>query len=343
MVKAMGSKGKGIAAIVAIIIIVGAAYLGYSYFMKPAPETLVFGLDWVVYGRHAPYFVALDKGFFAQENLNVTIVRGYGSADAVTRVATGRTNIGFGDMSSLIIARAKDPNIKVKMVAMIYGKAPFTVFTLKSSGISQPKQLENRSLSVAGPGDASYVLFPACAKAAGIDPTKVKWVFVEPAVKTPMLMAGQVDAMTEFIMQKPVLEKAAADKGGINVILWADYGLKLYSNGILMTEDLIKTKPNAVRGFLRALVKGFEYTFNNPDEAATIILKYYPTLEKDVVRAEIDIVKGLALTPEAQQNGIGYLSPEKVQSTLDAIVQAYKLETKIAAGDIYTNEFLPRK
>ncbi|MEM2897280.1 MAG: ABC transporter substrate-binding protein, partial [Candidatus Bathyarchaeia archaeon] len=168
-------------------------------------------------------------------------------------------------------------------------------------------------------------------------------IFLDPTLKTPALIQGEVDAITEFAMQKPVVEKAAEEKGGANMLLWADYGVTLYSNGILFSEEWINERPNVVRCFLRVIVIGFLYTFENPDEAVEILLKRYPTLDKDVARAEIDIVKRLVLVPEAEENGIGYFDSAKVQSTIDAVTVAYSLTVKVSPEDIYTSEFLPGK
>ncbi len=304
---------------------------------------LLFSLDWAIYGRHAPYFVALEKGFFEEEGLSVEIVRGYGSADTIQKVATGVVDVGFGDISTLIIAKAKDPKFNAKMVAMIYARAPFAVFALKKSGIDEPKDLEGKTLSAAGPGDINYVLFPYFAKVAGIDPNTIEWKFVKPEVKVQLLVNEEVDAITEFAMQKPVVDKAAASKGGAVMILWADYGVNIYSNGIVFREDFIKEHPEVVKGFVRAVIKGFLYTFEHPDEAVDILLKRFPTLDRDVARAEIDILKKLVLVPEAEEHGIGYFDPERVQATIDAITEVFNLPRKVSSDEIYTDEFLPGK
>ncbi len=330
-----------------IVYILGVAS-GAAYFMATVPPPtekvqLLFGLDWIVYGRHAAYFVALDKGYFDQEGLSVEIIRGYGSSDAVQKVATGRVDVAFGDLSSLIIGRAKDETLKVKMVAMIYGKAPFALFSLKKAAINTPKDLEGKTLSAGGSGDVNYVLFPAFAKAAGFDASKVKWQFLDPALKVQSLVAGQIDVMTEFAMQKPVVDKAAADVGGANMLLWADYGFNVYSNGIMFKEDMLQNKPNVVRGFLRALAKAFDYSFKNPDEAVDILLKRYPTLERDVAKAEIQIVESLVLTPEAQASGIGSFAPATVQVTIETITSLYGLPRAVPADEIISTAYLPGK
>ncbi len=312
---------------------------------KPAETVhLIFGLDWAIFGRHAAYFVAVDKGFLAEEGLVVEIVRGYGSADTISRVASGAVDIGFADFGSLIRAKAENPDLDVKMVAVIYGKAPYTIFTLKSHGIASPKDLEGKTIG-GPPGDANRVMFPAFAKLAGIAPDKVNWVNIEATAKTPMLLSHQVDAIPEYFMHKAVLEREAAKMNDeVVYFLYADYGLNIYSNGIIVKESLIKEKPDVVKRFLKALVKAFEWTFEHPDEAVDILLKRQPKLDREIARAEIDIVKELVMTPEAQEKGIGFMTEEKVMESIRIVFEAFDLgEPTVKPEDVYTMEFLPTK
>jgi NitT/TauT family transport system substrate-binding protein len=239
---------------VAILVVVLLVGIGIGWTIKPAPplvrEKVTFGLDWAIYGRHAPFFVAKEKGYYDEAGLDVTIVRGFGSADAVSRVDMGTVDFGFGDLGSLVLARAK--GAKVKMVAMIYSKAPFTVYTLPESGISTMKDLEGHSLAAISTGDANYVLFQALSKRAGIDATKVNWVFMDPAAKVPMLLEKKVDAITEFIMTTP---RIAATRPDVRILMYADYGLDIYSNGILVKEEKISKNPELVRKFVQATLK----------------------------------------------------------------------------------------
>jgi len=312
---------------------------------KPTERVhLIFGLDWAIYGRHAPYFVAVEKGFFEEEGLIVEVVRGYGSADTISRVASGAVDIGFADFGSLIRAKAANPDLDVKMVAVIYGKAPYTIFTLKSHGISTPKDLEGKTIG-GPPGDANRVMFPAFAKLAGIDASKVNWVNIEATAKTQMLLSHQVDAIPEYFMHKAVLEREAAKMGDeVVYFLYADYGLTVYSNGIIVKDGMLKEKPEIVKRFLRALVKAFEYTFEHPDEAVDILLKREPKLDREVARAEIDIVKELVMTPEAQEHGIGYMTREKVEDSIKIVFEAFELgQPTVKPEDVYSMEFLPTK
>ncbi len=323
---------------------VGVAISPVIYPQKPKTH-LLFSLDWAIYGRHTPYFVALDKGYFDEEGLTVEIVRGYGSSDVVQKVATGVVDVGFGDLSALVIAMSKDPTFDAQMVAMIYAKAPFAVFTLASSGINEPKDLEGKNITAFGPGDINYVLMPYFANVTGFNASKIKWTFASAQIKMQLLVSHQVDAITEFLMAKPVVEKAAQDAGvgAVKTIWWADYGVNIYSNGIIFRKSFIQDHPEIVRGFIKAVVKGFLYTFEHPDEAVDILTARFPELDETVARAEIDILEQLVMSPEAEANGIGAFNETKVQETIKATTAVFNLNRTVSPDEVYTAEYLPGK
>ncbi len=318
-----------------LVVVVSLLVLG----LPPAAwaADMIFNLDWVIFGRHAPYYVALEKGYYKDAGLDIKIVRGYGSSDAINKITTGQATFAFGDAGSLVIARGK--GAQVKLVAMIYGRSPFAIYSLPEAKIAGPKDLEGKTIA-APTFDAPRNMFPVFAKLAGIDPTKVKWLTVDGGQKDPMLFAKRTDAITEFTPQIPILSKRAKDQNtGLTIMRWADYGFALYSNGIMVSDELITSKPQVVRGFVRATVKGLQYTFDHPDEAVALIMKHHPTLDKDVARAELDLVKDLVLTEDAKKQGIGWINERTMQTSVDWVAEAFKVD-KPPVASLYTNEFL---
>ncbi len=318
-----------------LVVVVSLLVLG----LPPAAwaAEMIFNLDWVIFGRHAPYYVALEKGYYKDAGLDIKIVRGYGSSDAINKITTGQATFAFGDAGSLVIARGK--GAQVKLVAMIYGRSPFAIYSLPEAKIAGPKDLEGKTIA-APTFDAPRNMFPVFAKLAGIDPTKVKWLTVDGGQKDPMLFAKRTDAITEFTPQIPILSKRAKDQNtGLSIMRWADYGFALYSNGIMVSDELITSKPQVVRGFVRATVKGLQYTFDHPDEAVALIMKHHPTLDKDVARAELDLVKDLVLTEDAKKQGIGWINERTMQTSVDWVAEAFKVD-KPPVASLYTNEFL---
>ena len=127
-----------------------------------AQTAMPFALDWKFEGPSAPYFVAVDKGYFADAGLEVEISAGQGSLDAIPKVATGAFPVGFADINSLIKFLDQNPGAPVTAVMMIYDKPPFAIVGRKSLGIEEPADLEGKVLG-APPPDGAWAQFPIFA------------------------------------------------------------------------------------------------------------------------------------------------------------------------------------
>lgn len=335
--------GNKLLAIGLIIGIVVGFAIGWS--ARPVSESKTvlvrFTLDWAYQGPQAPFLVAYYKGFFAEEGLSVTIDRGYGSAKVISDVAAGLFDIGFGDINSLIEFKSRNPDAKVKLVAVIHVKAPLSVVTLKDKGIDDPKDLEGRRLG-APAGDAARRVFPAFARAVGIDPGKVTWVTMDIPLREPMLVRGEVDAVTGFYYTVVInLLTLGKSEEEIITFKYGDY-FNIVGNGIVVNEDFLKKNPEAVRKFLRALIKGIKYTIRNPDEAIDTLLIRDPTLNKTIEKKrlfmalELINVKGIT-----DKYGFGYVEPSVLERNIDTIVRTFGLERKPSLDEIVDFKYLP--
>jgi NitT/TauT family transport system substrate-binding protein len=303
-----------------------------------AAEKVILGVDWQILGQHTPFFTALDKGFYQSAGLDVEIVRGYGSADAVKRVAAKTVTFSLGDMGALVIGRSE--GIPVKMVAVVYGKAPYTVLTRRDAGIQAPKDLEGKTLG-APAGSATRALFPVFAKLANVDADKVKWTTGDSTTLWNLFFARRVDGLPTFIVNKPDLDKSAREAGfEIVSMMYSDYGLVAYSNGILARDEMIKSNPSLVRTFVKASLKGLEHAFKNPDESTKILLKYRKELDFAAAKQQLAEFEKLASTEEASKHGLGYMAHDKVERTRDLMADVYKLKVRVPTEELYTNEFL---
>ena len=138
-----------------------------------AQTPLKFALDWKFEGPSAPYFVAIDKGYYKAEGLDVTVDSGPGSVAGIARVAAGTYPLGFFDINSLVKFRDENPAQAVKAVMMVYDRPPFSIVSIKKTGIAAPKDLEGKTLGAPAP-DGAYAQWKAFVKANGIDASKVK-------------------------------------------------------------------------------------------------------------------------------------------------------------------------
>jgi NitT/TauT family transport system substrate-binding protein len=245
-----------------------AALLLLAFTLAPlsasAADKVTFVTDFGYNGRHAYYFVALEKGYYAKQNLDVDIVRGQGSADAVKQVGSGTAQLGFADTAAIILGRGND-QIPAKLVAIVYAKPPHAIYVLKESGIAKPKDLEGRKIADTA-FSAVPKLFDAYAKAANIDASKVTWLVAAADTLPGMLNTGRADGIGQFTVGEPLLAKAAAPKQ-ILALSYADVGLDLYGNGIIASDTTIKSNPDLVKRFVTATLQGLKDAIANPQEA----------------------------------------------------------------------------
>jgi NitT/TauT family transport system substrate-binding protein len=304
---------------------------------------ITFSLDFITLGRHAPWYVTLEKGYYKEEGLNVKIIQGKGSAQVMQAVQSDVAQIGFVDVASLVLGRARGSTIK--MVAVNYQKAPYTIFSLNpGANVTKPKDLEGLTL---GSGAGSFLpeIHRALMRKHGLDPSKLKIVNIAPPARVAALVTKKVPAVDFFIMSLPLIESAVKGKTKVSAFLLADHGLELYSNGIGAKQDYIKKNPDIIRRFVRASLRGWKYAMDNPAEAADMQRKHKKALKRAVIIKELAIVKRLAVTPDTMKHGYGWFSPAKMKAAVDLMVANAKIDKSKAPKptDMYVSGFLPKK
>jgi NitT/TauT family transport system substrate-binding protein len=319
---------------------------GLAFVSAPAwsqqRDAIDYALDWVIGGRHAAYFLALEKGYYREEGLDVKIRRGFGSADGIKLLVAGTVAYAFADVSSLVLAQAKE-KVGVKSLAVIYSNAPHGLTFFSGKGIEKPRDLEGKKIAATA-GSAIKALFPAFAKANGVNADKVEWVLTDAATLASLLAAGQIDAYISYPMDTAMAARRFAPMGlKVQGMLFKDYGLQFYSNGILVSSDRVRNNPEQVRKFVRASLRGHAESFLHPEEAVDLLLKTNPAVSREAAIPEVTIVRDLALSEEALLYGLGYMSRKKMEATRSLVMEAYQLKGELPLENLYTNEFLPSR
>ncbi|MHB2264282.1 ABC transporter substrate-binding protein [Aliihoeflea sp. PC F10.4] len=304
---------------------------------------IAFTLDWRFEGPAAGFFLAQDNGYFEEESLNVTIDTGAGSVEAIPRVATGTYQMGFGDINSLIKFLDQDPGTDVKAVMMVYDVPTFSVVGRRSLGVTEdPKSLEGKTLG-APPPDGAYAQWPAFVDVADIDTSTVTIESIGFPVREPMLAQGDVDAVFGFAFSVILNLKAQGiEDDDIVPILMAEKGLDLYGNAILVNTDFAEQNPEAVKGFLRALVKGFRDAVNDPAAGAAAVLTRNDILDVDVETERLTMANEMNInTAYVQENGFGGIDMDRLGRAFEQLTVSMDLTGAVSPEDVVDLQYLP--
>ncbi len=323
-----------------LAIALGALTLGGA---AHAQTPVKFTLDWKFEGPAAPFVVAADKGYFKAEGLDVTIDTAGGSLEPLNRLASGTYDIGFGDINSLIKFRDANPGTPIKAVFMVYNKPPFSIVGRKSRGVSKPKDLEGKKLGAPAP-DGAFAQWKIFTQANDIDTSKVTIENVGFPVREPMLAAGQVDAITGFSFSSYInLKDRGVPADDITVLLMSDYGVNLYGNAIIVNPKFAAEKPEVVKKFLAAFLKGLKDTVKSPETAVTSVLKRNDVAKKDVELERLKMaLKDNIVTPEVKANGFGDVDMGRLDKSIEQIALTYDFKNaKPKGSDIFDSSFLP--
>jgi NitT/TauT family transport system substrate-binding protein len=327
-----------VAAVAAVVTIASA--VGHASAQTPVK----FALDWRFEGPAAAYFVAIDKGFYKAEGLDVTIDPGTGSVESINRIASGSHDMAFGDINSLIKFRDNPENAKVRAVAMVYNTPAFSIVSLKKTGIKSPKDLEGKTLGAPAP-DGAYAQWPIFIKVNGVDGSKVKIENVGFPVREPMLATGKVDAITGFsfssFMNLKANNVAAED---ISVMLMRDFGLDLYGNALMANPKFAAENPKAVAGFVRATLKGMQETIKSPETAIKALMTRNQIANEavELERLKMAIAQNI-VTKEVEANGLGAVDAARLAKSIDQLGEAFTFKNKPKADDIFDGQYLPAK
>ena len=308
-----------------------------------AQTKIKFTLDWVFQGPTSPFLVALEKGYYKAEGLDVTMDSGQGSAGAVQRVATGAYDMGFADVNALVEYNVNNPDKAIKAVFMAYDFPPFGVYALKKSGIAKPKDLEGKKLG-APVFDASFKLFPAFASATGVDNAKVTKVNLTPQLRETSLIKGDVDFISGHYFSSVLdLKSKGTAESDIVVMRYSDFGLDFYGNAIIASPAMLKDAA-AIRGFIRATAKAWKEVIADPKVGIAAAKKRDALIDEKVEmeRLKMSLATNV-LTPYVKKNGMGNVDTARLDRSLAQLAQALSLKSTPKAADVFTAEFLPAK
>jgi NitT/TauT family transport system substrate-binding protein len=291
-----------------------AMLLAAAAWSAQAADKLSVQLDWLPGGDKCFVYAGVRQGFFAAEGLEVTIVPGRGSADAITKVASGSADVGFGGIAAWMMAAAES-GVPVKAVMSLYSKQPDAIFTTKGSGITRLKDTEGKTVATST-FSSSNTLWPVILEANGIDPSKVKLLKVDPSTLAPMLAQGRVDATINWVTVSPAFEAVLGQAGKELVVLpWSAAGLDGYGWSVMAGDRIIKERPDVLRRYLAALNKALRFAVANPEKAAADLKASVPEADAAVLAKEFRASVPLLDNEISRRDGMGRFDPKLLAAT----------------------------
>jgi NitT/TauT family transport system substrate-binding protein len=299
-------------------------------------------LDWIPGSVHGGFLIAQQRGFYKQEGLDVSIDRGKGSAEVVRQLAAGVYDVGFPDINVVIDFDSKNPDQSFPVLMSGYEQAPGAIVVLKSSGIAQPKDLNGKRLGSA-PNDATFKLFPMFARQTGIDVGTMTVQSLDPSLREALLAQRRVDAIPGQIFNALLELKAkGVPASEVRYFMYKDHGLELYSNSIAASRRFLKEHPDAVRGFVRATLRGLKEMVRDPELAVAAAVAYEPLLDPDIERERLRVAMECCIVTEAvRRGGFGDIDRTRLGRMIDEVAEAYQLPRRPAVDEVFDSSYLP--
>jgi NitT/TauT family transport system substrate-binding protein len=294
-------------------------------------------LDWLYQGPNDGFIIAQDKGFYKEAGLDADIGPGKGSGSTAQLVASKAAQFGFAD--GFVVGNSVSKGLSVKMVASVYRRNPAAVVVLASSSIKSPKDLEGKTIGIPT-GSAQFQQWPAFVKGCGLDASKLRVVNLDPAGSPPALINEQVQAIAGFA-QGYVPSVEIRGQKEARILWYADCGVDVVSNGIIVHDDLLKAEPSLVRDFVSASLKGFLYGRQHPDEAADIIKKYSEATVPAISKREMELSWKTWVTPNTAGKPLGWMSDKDWQSTVEVLKKYGGVTGPLESAQLFTNAFVP--
>lgn len=299
-------------------------------------------LDWAFQSPNAFALLAREKGYFRANGVDVQVDRGQGGGAVPVALAGGSYDMGYADINPTIRFMAENPDRGIVAVAVLHDRSPLCAIVRADGPIRTPKDLEGKRLA-APDFDAGRQLFPAFARAAGVDASKVTFLSVTPALREPMLVRREADGVTGFVTTSALaLKGIGLAHNQQRVMMYYDHGLNLYGGAILTTRAFLERNPDAVRGATAALMKGFIETVRSPTEMLDVLKRVEPLTDVPLERERHELnLERVIMTDNVRANGISAVDNARLQAGIVAVEQAYNLTPRLQASQIYTTDFLP--
>jgi NitT/TauT family transport system substrate-binding protein len=321
-----------------VVVSLVAAVAGAAVVHAPAAraqEKLVVALNWTPGGDHVALYYAKKMGWYAKDGLDVDLQAGKGSVGSIQRVAVNNAQVGLADMGVVFSSMGKGAN--VVLIQNIYANSALGMYWLKSSGIKSIKDFPGKKIGVPA-GDAQRALWPALAKANGIDPNSVTWVNVDPSGKLPALKSRAIDITTNFYNLHHIMTRELKDDMGF--LSWPSAGMNPYGLSVIVNGDYLKTKRDVVEKFNKTTQRAYLECAREPKPCVDALVGAVTGLQFDEQMINWRLTMMLMSDRTSRSVALGWMDPKRMADDY-ALVQTYLgLDKPFDVKTAYTNDLL---
>jgi NitT/TauT family transport system substrate-binding protein len=309
----------------ATLLTVLAGAVGLSS-VSQAADKLVYSNDWFPSGDKGIQYYAKHKGFFDSEGLDVTFITAKGSSDSITRIASGSADVGSASIVALLQAKAQS-DVPVKTAVAFYNLPPDAIMTTEGSKIKSLKDVEGAKLATATFA-SSNVFWPLILKELNIDESKISVLKVDPATMTPMLASGQVDGIISWMTSAQSNEMALSERGKkLKILPWSDVGFEGYSYSAVVSDKLLKERPDVARRFVRAIRAAGLAALKDPKGVAQSIKALYPDSDEALAEQQFTDAVRLMDNDIMKKEGFGTVDPDRLRKTWSWVARSQNFDT----------------
>ncbi|TYC49522.1 ABC transporter substrate-binding protein [Rhodobacterales bacterium] len=306
-----------------------------------AADQVTYQLDWLPGGDKAPIYVCIEEGFCEDAGLEIKIEPGRGSSEAITKIATGASDIGSAGIGALMAARATE-NVPVTAVMSIFNMGPHAFYTTADTGITSISDVKGKKIATS-PFTSSNVFLPLVLADNGLSEADISLTKSDPGALGPLLMTGQSDVIIAWLTDVSRYTGQATEAGKELVILpWADVGLELYSAALVAGDTFLKERPDVAKRFVEAFKKSLVFANENPDKAAAAVAAQVPELSAEDVKGSWLDASKLAFNEVTEKFALGTFDADRLAATWDRVSAAQDLDpSSLKPEDVVDRSFLP--
>jgi NitT/TauT family transport system substrate-binding protein len=319
-----------------------APFVLQSGLSRAATTDIKFTLSAPFDGSNAAFFLGESRGWYREAGLNCQFDSSGGSGEAVSRVGSGVYDLGVGDINGIMEFNAKNPAAAIRCVYMLYYRSPLSAATLTKTGITKAGDLSGRKIGAAAT-DGAYRLFSTFSKAANIDAASIAWNMVGLQLREAVLARGDVEAILGFDSTMYFgLVKAGIKPADIRFIYYSDAGLDLYGNGIIVSQKMRTTNPDAVKRFVEVTARAWQAAAADPKAAIAALKAQVPLINAELEEEKLRwLIKNQLTTAESSADGLGGVRAERLNASLASVASGFGLPTVLKPEDVFDASFMP--